>query len=71
MILYILIIMFLRGRREKKSYNSIPPIRLHGVVLSYVQRQVKGKGKVVPVLPLTEHVMKVYWGSEDTAPPIL
>jgi hypothetical protein len=32
----------------------------------------KGKGKVVPVLPLTEHhAMKVYWGSGGTAPPIL
>jgi hypothetical protein len=28
----------------------------------------KGKGKVVPVLPLTaHHAMKVYWGSGSTA----
>jgi hypothetical protein len=33
---------------------------------------VKGKGKVVPVLPPTEHhAMKAYWVSEGTAPPIL
>jgi len=32
---------------------------------------VKGKGKVVPVLFLTEHhAMKAYWGSGDTAPHI-
>jgi len=33
---------------------------------------VKGKGKLVPVLPLTEHHgMKAYWGSGGAAPPIL
>jgi hypothetical protein len=32
----------------------------------------KSKGKVVPVLPLTEHhAMKAYWGIGGTAPPIL
>jgi len=32
----------------------------------------KGKSKVVPLLPLTEHhAMKAYWGSGGTAPPIL
>jgi hypothetical protein len=32
----------------------------------------KSKGKVVPVLPLTEHhAMKAYWGSGSTAPSIL
>jgi hypothetical protein len=32
----------------------------------------KVKGKVVPVLPLTEHhAMKAYWGSGGTVPPIL
>jgi hypothetical protein len=35
-------------------------------------REVKVKGKVVAVLPLTEHhAMKAYWGSEGTASPIL
>jgi hypothetical protein len=41
------------------------------VMCSAVQ-EVKAKGKVVPVLPLTEHhAMKAYWGSGGTAPPIL
>jgi hypothetical protein len=34
--------------------------------------ETKLKGKVVPVLPVTEHhAMKAYWGSAGTAPPIL
>jgi len=34
--------------------------------------KVKGKGKVFPVLTLTEHhAMKAYWGSGGTVPPIL
>jgi hypothetical protein len=34
--------------------------------------RIKGFSKVIPVLPLTEHhAMKAYWGSGDTAPPIL
>jgi hypothetical protein len=33
---------------------------------------IKVKGKVVPVLPITEHhAMKAYWGSGGTAPPSL
>jgi hypothetical protein len=33
---------------------------------------IKGKGKVVPVLPLTEHhAMEAYWGSGGTDPRIL
>jgi hypothetical protein len=37
-----------------------------------IKVKVKVKGKVVPVLPLTEHhAMKAYWGSRGTAPPIL
>jgi hypothetical protein len=35
-------------------------------------QMVNAKGKVVPVLFLTEHyAMKVYWGSECIAPLIL
>jgi len=41
-------------------------------VLTEVAVMTSQKGKVVPVLPLTEHhAMKAYWGSGCTAPPIL
>jgi hypothetical protein len=40
--------------------------------VSHMLVKVKVKGKVVPVLPLTEHhAMKVCWGNGGTAPPIL
>jgi hypothetical protein len=40
--------------------------------MALIYEIVKVKGKVVPVLPLTEHhTMKAYWGSGGTAPPSL
>jgi hypothetical protein len=40
--------------------------------IMYNDLAVKVKGKVVPVLPSSEHhAMKAHWGSGGTAPPVL
>jgi hypothetical protein len=40
--------------------------------LCHYEVQIESKGKVVPVLPPTEHhAMKAYWRSGGTAPAIL
>jgi hypothetical protein len=45
---------------------------IRSFLLSLNAASKKLKGKVVPVLPLTEHhAMKAYWGSGGTALPIL
>jgi hypothetical protein len=44
------------------------------IIMTFPRSRIKGKGKgkAVPVLPLTEHhPMKAYWGSGGTVPPIL
>jgi hypothetical protein len=47
--------------------NHTAQLKLFMIYLLY-----KGKGKVVPVLFLTEHhAMKAYWGSGGIAPFIL
>jgi len=51
--------------------NEVSPM-LMPISKSQCYTMVKGKGKVVPVLLLTEHhAMNAYWGSGSIAPRIL
>jgi hypothetical protein len=53
------------------NLNHHENFKSHFSYLALISIKVKGKGKVVPVLPLTQHhAKKVYWEGENIAPPI-
>jgi hypothetical protein len=58
--------------RRDRSVGDVTGCRLDDDRDSIPGRNKKAKGKIVPVLSLTEHhAMKAYWGNKGIAPRML
>jgi hypothetical protein len=68
MVLYLIVKLNLHHCENLKSKTVL----VVTIIAMMIQTEGKGKGKVVPLLFLTEyHAMEAYWGSEGIAPIIL